>query len=268
MADILRAQARDGCSLAYRVQGAGPAKIALVHSLAMDHRFWQPVADRLAPHAEVLTWDCRGHGQSDKPEGPYTAEQFADDLAAIFDHAGWTGAVVAGASMGGCVAQAFAGHHPDLTLGLGLYDTTAWYGPTAPEDWDGRAAKGRAEGLASLVGFQKTRWFGDAFRADNPELVESCVEIFLANDIDAYVETCRMLGRADLRGLAISVPTAILVGEEDYATPPAMAEALHAAIPGSSYGVIAGGRHLTPLEFPDRIAASLLDLTKKASHEI
>jgi 3-oxoadipate enol-lactonase len=68
-----------------------------------------------------------------------------------------------------------------------------------------------------------------------------------------------MLGACDLRaGLAsITAPTAILVGEEDYATPPAMAEALHKAIAGSSLKVLPDARHLTPLERPDEIAAEL-----------
>jgi pimeloyl-ACP methyl ester carboxylesterase len=55
-------------------QGAdGTEGIVLVHSLAMDRLFWQPVAERLARSQPVLTYDCRGHGGSDKPAGPYTS---------------------------------------------------------------------------------------------------------------------------------------------------------------------------------------------------
>lgn len=251
--------ARDGTRIAFRVTGDGPARIALVHSLALDHRFWEPVAERLSGHATVVSIDCRGHGASETPEGPYTVELFAEDLADILVHLGWKNAIVAGASMGGCVALAFAGLHPEMTSGLGLFDTTAWYGPTAPDDWEGRAQKARANGMASLVEFQKVRWFGDSFREDHPDVLEKYVDIFTANDVAAYVETCRMLGRADLRPFlpAIRVPARILVGEEDFATPPAMAEALYEAIPGARFDVIGGGRHLTPLEYPDRIADEL-----------
>jgi 3-oxoadipate enol-lactonase len=256
--------ARDGTRLAYALTGSGPARVALAHSLAMQHNFWDPVVERLATHATVLAWDCRGHGISGKPEGPYTAEQFADDLADLFAAAGWASAVVAGASMGGCVALAFAGRHPEKVQGLGLFDTTAWYGSEAPRQWAERADKGVAEGLGALIGFQKTRWFSDAFREAHPDVVRSCVDVFLKNDIRAYVETCRMLGVADLRAMlpAIAVPTRIVVGEEDYATPLAMAEALHAGIKGSILTVYAGGRHLTPLEMPDRIAGEILSIIK------
>jgi 3-oxoadipate enol-lactonase len=256
--------ARDGTRLACKLTGSGPARVALVHSLAMDHTFWAPVAERLGGEVTVLTCDCRGHGVSGKPPGPYTAELFADDLADLFAGIGWTSAVVAGASMGGSVSLAFAGRHADKLQGLGLFDTTAWYGPDAPAQWADRADKAVKEGLGALVGFQKTRWFGDAFRAAHPEVVEASVATFLKNEVRAYAETCRMLGAADLRHVlpAIKVPTRIVVGEEDYATPPAMADALHAGIKGSIRTIYEGGRHLTPLEMPDRIAGELRSIIK------
>jgi 3-oxoadipate enol-lactonase len=228
----------------------------------MDHSFWGPVAERVANVATILAWDCRGHGASGKPPGPYTVELFADDLADILAGMGWTSAVVAGASMGGSVSLAFVGRYPSKVSGLGLVDTTAWYGPNAVREWTERADKALQEGLEALVGFQKTRWFGDTFRATHPDQVDESVAVFLRNDVQAYAESCRMLGRADLRGVlpTIKVPTRIAVGAEDYATPLAMAEALHAGIPRSTLTVIEKGRHLTPLEHPDRIAAELRHL--------
>lgn len=234
----------------------------LIHSLAMDGSFWSDVADRLHDDCDVLLYDCRGHGRSDKPKGPYSVEQFADDLADLLAAVGWPSAVVAGASMGGCVALAFAAAYPDKLDGLGLFDTTAWYGPTAPQDWEGRAQKSQSAGLASLVAFQTTRWFSDGFRAAHPEVVEQAVSVFLANDLGAYAETCRMLGQADKRdALAnIRVPTCIAVGSEDYATPIAMAQAMRDAIAGATLDVIPNVRHLTPLECPDIIAAALRNI--------
>jgi 3-oxoadipate enol-lactonase len=259
---------RDGtriaCTLHQRSQPGD--RVLLVHSLAMDRAFWRPVAERMGTRASVLTQDCRGHGASDKPEGPYTVERHADDIADLMDHLGWPSALVAGGSMGGCIALAFAIRHPDRVDALGLVDTTAWYGPDAPKNWEQRASAALTSGLSSLVDFQVTRWFGDQFRAENPKLVQDCIDTFLRNDVRAYAETCRMLGACDLRpGLAaITVPTAIVVGEEDYATPPAMAQAMHKAIVSSTLTVLAGARHLTPLERPDQIAAELGKLLDRA----
>jgi 3-oxoadipate enol-lactonase len=93
------------------------------------------------------------------------------------------------------------------------------------------------------------------------------MEVFLRNEVAAYVETCNMLGAADLRAAlpAMTIPTAIVVGEEDYATPVAMAEAMHHAIAGSTLTVLKAARHLTPLEMPATIAGELRSLMQQAN---
>lgn len=258
------ARAADGARIRYRIWGdpASPRRVALVHALAMRAEFWEPVAARLGREVAALAVDCRGHGASDRPAGPYTVERFGDDLAAVLDDAGWERAVLGGASMGGCVAIACAARHPGRVAGLGLIDTTAWYGPTAEADWEGRARKALDGGMGALVEFQKSRWVSDRFREARPEALRAALDIFLANDVAAYAEVCRMLGRVDLRAALpeLRAPTRVLVGEEDYATPVAMAEALAEAIPGATLEVIPGARHMTPLETPDVIAAMLREL--------
>lgn len=256
----------DGVRIAYALHGNADAKhrFVLIHSLAMDHSFWDPVVAELGADAAVAALDARGHGQSDKPAGPYRLDTFADDVTRVLDAIGWERAVVGGASMGGCVALAFGIRHPARTAGLGLFDTTAWYGATAPADWEGRGQKAVQEGLASLIAFQETRWFTDDFRRDHPEIVAHSKRVFLANDVPAYLETCRMLGNSDLRaGMSdIVAPTRILVGEEDYATPVAMAQALAGAIAGSTLRILPRARHLSPLEYPREVAESLLALAR------
>jgi 3-oxoadipate enol-lactonase len=117
-----------------------------------------------------------------------------------------------------------------------------------------------------MIAFQQTRWFSDGFRSANPKIVDHFAEVFLKSDLPAYAATCDMLGAFDLRSEigAIAVPTEILVGEEDYATPPEMARELHAAIPGSNLTIVAGARHLTPIQIPDRVAAIIRAVIAKA----
>ncbi len=262
------AQARDGASIGYTLhQGDGSHRIALVHSLAMDRGFWDGVVAKLDGKADVLVYDCRGHGASDKPDAPYSVEQFADDLADLMTAVGWNDAVIAGASMGGCVALAFAAAYPERTSGLGLIDTTAFYGDDAPAKWAERADKAVEGGMAALVEFQKTRWFGDTFREANADTVQRALDVFLANDVKAYARTCHMLGACDKRSALpdLAMPVRILVGEEDYATPIAMAEAMKAEIPGARMQVIEKARHFTPLEVPGVVADTLEGLLREAA---
>jgi 3-oxoadipate enol-lactonase len=169
--------------------------------------------------------------------------------------------------MGGCVALAFAGLHPTRVAALGLIDTTAWYGEDAPQAFRKRAEAAREKGMRGLVGFQITRWFSDAFAASNPPQMQRAVETFVANDFDCYAASCALLGDADARKYlsALRMPVAIVVGEEDYATPVEMARELHAAIPQSTLTIIPKARHLTPIEFPDIVASELRALVSRAS---
>ena len=242
--------------------GSHAPRVALIHSLALDRSVWDGVVAQLEDEAEMLTFDCRGHGRSPRTPGPYSAQLFARDLAELLDHVGWDKAVIAGCSMGGNVAQAFAAAYPQRTTALGLIDTTAWYGADAPAKFKERADTARTQGLRSMIDFQLTRWFSDDFRARHPEVLDRTSGIFVANDVECYAASCELLGAADARAQlgAFTMPTAVVVGEEDYATPVVMARQLHAAIPRSTLSIIPGARHLTPIEFPDRIATELRGL--------
>jgi len=267
--------APDGVSIAYTLHAkSGHSKsesplrprIALIHSLALDQSIWDGVVPLLSEHADVLTYDCRGHGQSGRVKMKFTPELFAADLAGLLDHVNWTSITLAGCSMGGCIAQAFAGMYPDRVRALALIDTTAWYGPTAPKDWRERAATAASKGFQGLSAFQATRWVSDAFREAHPEVIRPNMDVFLANDIDCYTATCEMLGDADLRHYqsALRMPTRVIVGEEDYATPVAMSEQIQQAMPDATLSVLRNVRHLTPMECPAVIADEILVLMRRA----
>jgi 3-oxoadipate enol-lactonase len=258
----------DGISIAYRFRPGpvGRPVVALVHSLGLDHSFWDLVAERLAADASVLALDARGHGASGLGDAPLTAKRMAQDLREVVDHLALGRVVVGGASMGGCIALQFAADHAERTRALALVDTTAWYGPTALADWETRARKAVDEGLASMTDFQVTRWFSDGFRAREAAVVQRWVDLFRRNRLEGYTAACRMLGAFDARSrlAGIRVPTLVQVGDEDYAAPVAMAEALHAGIAESELDIIEGARHLTPLEVPDRIAGGLRTLCARS----
>jgi 3-oxoadipate enol-lactonase len=255
----------DGTRLAYTLHPeprAGALRLVLIHSLALDRSVWDGVVERLRNEAHLLTYDCRGHGRSDRRAVRFTAELFAHDLSELLDHVGWQAASIAGCSMGGCVALAFAGAWRDRAEALGLIDTTAWYGAEAPLRFRERAEAARAQGMEGLIGFQVTRWFSDEFRATHPEVLQRMTTIFVANDFDCYAASCALLGDVDVRShlTTFRMPVAIIVGEHDYATPIAMAHDLHQAIPQSTLTILPGARHLTPIERPDAVADTIRHL--------
>src|ERR1043165_3836221 len=87
----------DGCAIAYTIHSDHTAdlpRVALIHSLALDASVWDGVVATLAGRAEVLTYDCRGHGHSDRQATTFTPELFARDLMELLDHIGWQQTVI------------------------------------------------------------------------------------------------------------------------------------------------------------------------------
>jgi 3-oxoadipate enol-lactonase len=264
----MRVRAGDGCVLTVRILCEAAAEAAVpvlfVHALAMDGDMWRGVVDALNhSHPQVqgamLGLDCRGHGTSESGEGEFTTAQFAQDMLAVLDAVQAPRAHLVGCSMGGTVALAFAGRYPERVASLTVVDSTAWYGLEAPEKWEQRAKTALSEGLGALIEFQKSRWFNPKFLDEQPELVRQTVEVFLANRVSAYASSCRMLGHADERAAmtAYKGPAAIVVGEEDYATPLAMSQLMTDQLANATLTVIPGARHYTPLEAPSQVAACI-----------
>jgi 3-oxoadipate enol-lactonase len=239
--------------------------IVLLHSLGLDRTFWAPVVPRLRELADVVLVDLPGHGRSCRTT-EISIEEMADELARFLGDLGIDSVLAVGLSLGGCVAQALALHHPGRVRALALCDTTSWYGPDGPENWADRAKQARDMGLGSLAGFQLERWFTEEFRAANAQLCDELLDVFRANDLPSYEATCVAMGEfkaTDDLG-RIAVPTTVIVGADDFATPVSHAEVIAAGIPGARLRVIEDALHLTPIEAPDafldeigRLAAAL-----------
>jgi len=237
------------------VTGSGEP-LVLMHSLAMDGRMWQPLMGRLSSQFRCWALDARGHGQTSWNGEPFSVADLAEDLRATLDVLELERPHILGLSMGGSVALTFAGRYPHRVGALVLADTTAWYGDDAPRRWEQRAQAALTRPRADLLGFQVHRWFTEDFQRRQPGEVARVTDIFLACDSRVHAEACRALGSMDSRELlpSIRARTLVLTGEEDYATPPDMGRAIAAAVPGASFSLVRGARHLSLIEKPDLAA--------------
>ncbi|SEF37950.1 3-oxoadipate enol-lactonase [Amycolatopsis pretoriensis] len=228
--------------------------VVLLHPLALSGAVWDPVAEYLGQRHQVLALDARGHGESSWDGAEFSVEDMAADAAAVIEDFGAGPADVIGLSMGGSTALVLAASRPDLVHRLVLADATAWYGPDSAAEWAQRAERALGLDRRAQLEFQRDRWFADAFRASRPDEVERVCDIFVATDSKAHAAACRALGTLDARDRLgdVRAETLVLVGAEDYATPPAMSRELAAGIAGARLEVLDRARHLSLLERPDR----------------
>lgn len=237
--------------------------VLLLHPLAMSGELWRPLIDRLEPHATVLTMDARGHGRSTWDGSPFTVEDLAADAARLIEDHGDGPVALAGMSMGGCMSVALAGSRPELVSRLVLADTTSDYGPEKAKNWGERAEFVLATPREQQLDFQLTRWFSPEFLEREPAEGKRLADLFVATDSQAHAQACRALGAFEGTHLlgSITAETLVLVGEHDYATPPAMAQVLADGIPGARLRILPDARHFSPLEAPgalDEMATHLL----------
>lgn len=237
----------DGFTLHLRASGPQDAPVVLLlHSLGTDHGVWDPQAEALERDHRVLRPDLRGHGLSGVTPGPYSIAGLADDIAGLLERLEVTRAHVAGLSIGGMVAQALAARAPQRVASLVLCDTALAIPPASL--WRDRAALVRREGMAAIADAVLARWVTPA-AIDTPE-TRGLKAMLLRTAPEGYAGAAEALAVADLSSSAgaLRVPTLVLVGEADLATPLASAQALAGAIPGARLAVIPAASHIPTFE--------------------
>ncbi|MGH3367017.1 MAG: alpha/beta fold hydrolase, partial [Nocardioidaceae bacterium] len=223
--------------------------VLLMHPLALSSELWRPLAEGESG-LRFIGLDAPGHGNTPWDGQPFTVEDMADDAVAVMDALDLPSAALVGLSMGGTTAAVLAGTRPERITSLALVDTTACYGDDRVTEWESRAVRASTVQRSEQLEFQIDRWFSPTTVGRDPASVDRVCRIFAATDSEAHAAACRALGGADATGLlpAITAPTLVLVGSDDYATPESMARELHAGIAGSRLEVLEGSRHLSVLD--------------------
>lgn len=254
----------DGVRLACQIDGpAGAPVVLFVNALGTDLRMWEPQVTALAEAYRTVRYDSRGHGCSDAPPGPYSLERLALDALDVLDGFDVERADVCGLSLGGMVALWLAIHRPDRLRRAVFANTAARIGTV--ESWTARIEAVEAGGMAAVRETVLTCSLSAAFRERRPDAAWTVLDMLLATSPRGYIGSCEALRDADLRHLASTVeaPSLVIGGELDEATPPALAEDLHAAIVPSELMVIPDVAHLSNLEAADLFNRRLLDLVSR-----
>jgi 3-oxoadipate enol-lactonase len=249
----------DGVRLAYRVDGPEAAPpLVLINSLGTDYGMWAAQVAALSRSLRIIRYDIRGHGHSSVSDGSVTLARLADDLLALLDHLHIARTHVCGLSLGGVIAQWLAIHHPERVSRAVFANTAARIGSV--ESWSTRIELVHQGGMAAVREMVLARFFSEQFRIRHPEVADSFGAMLEASDPAGYIAACTALRDADLRPLitSIRVPSLIITGVLDEATPPSKAEELHAAIAGSELAVLPEASHLSNVEQPEAFNTQLL----------
>ncbi|MCU1361958.1 MAG: pcaD [Ilumatobacteraceae bacterium] len=242
----------DGAQIAWEPHGiAGAPAVLLLHSLGSSTAMWKPQITSLSEDHRLIAVDTRGHGRSDAPDGPYTVDRLGRDVLAVVDAAGLDRVHVVGLSLGGQMAMWLALHAPARVQSVVLANTAAELGNA--DAWQSRIDAVGVSGMTSIRDAVMGRWFAPGFADRHPARFTELCEVFDTTDPVGYAACCAALRDSDLRSEvgAITVPTLIIGGALDMATPPADAEWLHHHIAGSRLTIFDDAAHLSNLDRPD-----------------
>lgn len=245
----------DKSTVAYRKYGSGPRLITVLHSLALDGTWYEPLAEALGEQYTLLAPDFRGHGQSQLGTSPVSLALVAADIAAMWDAEGIDSSVIMGISLGGMVAQAVTGSYPHRVPAQILMATRGAFDEAAAAATSARGDQVEAEGgLQAAAETTMYRWFGEKSKDPDQPLVRKARAQFLGaggKTIGSYFRAMTKVG-----DFALQDPPATLVvgGDDDQSTPRPALEELAASIKGAQLDFARGG-HLVAFENPASVAA-------------
>jgi pimeloyl-ACP methyl ester carboxylesterase len=235
--------------------------LVILHSLLADRTAFDPVLPALTAKFRVTLVNLPGfHGSL-----PLPLALMDGYIAAIEDGFEEFGigndSVLMGNGFGGTVALAFALAHPERIAKLVLSDAAACFPPQGREAFAVMAQKVAEAGLGAVAEIAAKRVHSPAYLAAHPEAIEQRKQVLLGIHPKAFQGACKILQEADLTPLLhhLRVPTLVVCGELDQATPPALNKQIVENVAGAKYVELPGCGHCPPLEQPAQFLAAIKD---------
>ncbi len=248
-----------GGTFHYRFDGPQTAPVlVLSNSLGTDLGMWEPQLAAFAERFRVLRYDSRGHGKSALTPGPYTIAQLGGDVVALLDALGIERANFCGLSKGGVVGMWLGVNAAARFDRLVLCNTAAKIGTA--ELWNARIENVRKGGMAAIADAVVERWFTSGFRARAPDAVAQVRQLLLETPAEGYCACCAAVRDIDLRRqiAAITLPTLVIAGTHDGATPAVDTRLIADTVPGARY-VELDASHLSNVEQAERFTQEVVN---------
>lgn len=265
--------APDGVAIHAQSAGTGPT-VLLIHGLG--YAAWAATALRnhlVGAGYRFVTFDNRGTGRSDKPAGPYTIAQLAEDAHAVVEAVDDGPTHVVGYSMGGYIALQLAVGRPSVVSSLTLIATSAG-GPGARDVPTSTRRAWQAASSGSPEDFARATMplsFRPGWVETHPETFEALLRARLETPTPAYAWKAQYDASAQHlhRGLdvtGIRVPSLVLHGTNDRVVPHANGALLARQLPNARLRSLDGAGHLSWIEDPSTVAGEILHFLSEIPH--
>lgn len=247
----------NGVSLRYDVQGAG-RPLVLIHEMGGTMESWELVAPLLSGKRQVIRYDTRGAGFSEKMRGPLTIDTMTDDLIALLDGLGIMEKVaLTGTAVGGAIALHTAFRFPERVSAVVVTSPATFMPPENRVATLARVDDFERNGVRVALAATAANGYPEELRGDRARFEAWCAR-WLANDPSSFAAVYRMLAETDLSPelASIKCPVLAIGGEFDRGRPPSRVAPIAQAIPGAQFKVLPTG-HYAGWQTPELIAAEI-----------
>jgi pimeloyl-ACP methyl ester carboxylesterase len=247
----------NGIQLAYDRRGKG-TPLVLLHGYPLDHHLWDEVVPLLEDTFDLILPDLRGFGGSSTVDSFSAMEDYASDVAELLDQLGIQQTAIAGHSMGGYVALAFARLFPKRVRGLGLVASQVLADPTERKEARYQSAAEVADkGVGSVVETMVPKFTADkklqAFARQSMERQPPAAYIGALKAMAERVDSTPLLS-------SFSFPVVLIHGDADQLIPIDRAREVKAALPQAHLVEIRGAGHMPMMENKQKTAEALKHL--------
>jgi pimeloyl-ACP methyl ester carboxylesterase len=210
-----------------------------------------PQAEHFARQHRVVSVDLRGHGESDKPSGPYPIAAYADDLAYLIEQLGLGKVAAVGHSMGGMIALQLAAAHPDCVAAIVMVDSTVVYSPERRSFIEAVAA-----GVEAGDHGPRSQWIESMFLPNsNRQLVDKVMTVML--DAPPHVVASAIRGALEFDGQAAAALCKVPALHLASSPPRMLPQSIDKRLPNLVSGCTVGAGHFNQLEVPDQVNAMI-----------
>ena len=254
----------DGTKLYYELEGNPSNPILMFsNSLGTTLKMWDRQSSAFRTTFQLLRYDSRGHGKSDSPAGEYSIELLGQDVVELLDELRIEQVRFCGLSMGGMVGMWLGIHAPHCLNTLALCCTSAYLPPV--DMWNSRIQEIRKLGMESFLNGILKRWFTSDFLQAGSDDLDSVRNQFLGTPSEGYAASCAAIRDLDLRDQLpeIAIPTLVVTGTEDPATPVEQGKFIVSKILNAEYVEVANAAHLSNIEQPEQFNAALADFLER-----
>lgn len=248
----------NGVVLRYELSGAGTEPLLLIHELGGCLEFWDPVLAAFQPHFQILRFDMRGFGMSEKVK-VLRFDDLLGDIAGLLDALAINVPChVVGPALGGGVALGFAATYPERVRRLVVSSPATGASVERRPQSLQRAETVLRDGMRASVEQSLARSYPDRFRSDRQHFEQYQLR-WLTNDPEGFAAINRMMTEIDLSQLysRITCPSLVIGCTYDSIRTPQEVKAIADQIPGVQYIEAASG-HFMPHQTPELFVATVL----------